>query len=143
MIIEPIRVTEWDQNPFEFTHDLYHLNQGRGRTNDLEQLPLQDADIRIVFTYWRISILNNCPTLFCFPVEQRMYHVAKQDICEPLPNSVSWISKELYQPPLTNLNRLTYITHNYHSEISFTATTTKILDMCSAQLLYNKSYIPE
>ena len=41
------------------------------------------------------------------PLSQRMYHVAKQATYVPLANSGSCISKVGYQPPLTNIYRLT------------------------------------
>ena len=65
-------------------------------------------------------------------VNQRMYHVAKKATYEALATSVSCVSKGGYQPPLTNLNKLTYITHYYNSEIYFTTTTNKLLDVHSA-----------
>ena len=91
---------------------------------------------------WISPIWKNCPTLFCSEVEQIMYHVAKKSTCEPLATSGSCRSKGGYQPPLTNTNKLTYITHYFQSEIY--SSTTNFLDVLSAILyllnIYNIQY---
>ena len=56
-----------------------------------------------------------------------MHHVAKQAIWEPLENLGSCIPKGDYQPTLTNLNILTYITYYFHTEMH--SSTTNLLDV--------------
>ena len=68
-----------------------------------------------------------------------MYHVARKATWELLATAGPCISKVGYQPPLTNLNRLTYITHIIHYEISFTTTTTTLLDMRSANDIFTNN----
>ena len=60
-----------------------------------------------------------------------MYYVAKQATYKTIATSVSRRPKGGYQPPSTNLNRRTQITHSFHYAICVT-TTTNFLEVNSA-----------
>ena len=70
-----------------------------------------------------------------------MYHVSSQATWEIMATSGSCIYRVGYQTPLTNLNIQTSIIHNIHSEISFTTSTTKLLDLRSAHALLQSQYL--
>ena len=76
MGIEPILGTEWDQNPFDFTHDSDHSSH----TNDLDKLPVLDAYIRNMFLVTirkKFYMKQRCNT-FPLTVEHSTNHVAMQ-----------------------------------------------------------------